>query len=56
MNIFLFKKKAMLRLKKMYFRLSRNFQTCFYLADHVLYYPQMSVSSFYTFFVLLSVS
>ena len=33
--------------------LSHDFQTWFYNADHLLYYPQMPVFSFHTFFVLL---
>ena len=36
-----------------YFYLSHNFQAWFYNADHLLYYPQMSVFPFHTFFVLL---
>ena len=47
-NIF-FKKKAMFFLNKKVFCLSHEFQTCFYNADHFLYYPQMSVFFFQTF-------
>ena len=37
--------------------LSHNSQTSFHNADHLLYYPQMSVFSFHTFFYpLISVS
>ena len=43
---FCLKKKAM-------FCLSHDFQTRFNNADHLLYYPQMSVFSFHPFFVLL---
>ena len=37
----------------LYFCLSLNFQTWFHKADHLLYYPHMSVFSFHTFFVLI---
>ena len=39
--------------KKSYFCLSHDFQTWFFKADHLLYYLQMPVFSFHTFFVLL---
>ena len=53
-TIFVQERKAMFCLiKKSYFCLSQNFQTQFDNADHLLYYPQMSVFSFPNFFVLL---
>ena len=39
----------------MFFHISHNFQTWFHNADHLLYYPQMSLFSF-DFFSLISVS
>ena len=50
---FCLKKKSNVSLNKKVICLSHNFQTWFYNADHLLYYPQMSVFSFHTFFVLL---
>ena len=50
-NIFAQERKPMFGLK-IYFCLSHNFQNLFLNTDHLLYYPQMSVFSFQTFFVL----
>ena len=50
---FCLKKKSNVSLNKKVICLSHNFQTWFYNADHLLYYPQMSVFSFHTFFVPL---
>ena len=53
---FCLKKKSNVSLNKKVICLSHNFQTWFYNADHLLYYLQMSVFSFHTFFVLLEIS
>ena len=51
--IFVKKKKSDTLLNKKDVCLSHDFQTWFYKTDHLLYYPQMSVFSFHTAFVLL---
>ena len=51
--IFVQERKAMLWLLKSYFCLSHNFRTWFHNTDHLLYYPQLSVFSFHTIFILL---
>ena len=50
---FCLKTKSNVSLNKKVICLSDDFQTWFYNADNFLYYPQMSVFSFHTFFVLL---
>ena len=47
------KKSNVLLNKKVIFIFQHDFQTLFRNAEHLLYYPQMFVFSFHTFFVLL---
>ena len=54
--IFVWKRKAMCHLIKTLFCLSQDFQTWFHNADHLLYYPQMSILFSYFFCSLISVS
>ena len=55
---FCLKKKNKVSLnRKVIFLILNNFQTCFHNADHILYYPQMSVFFFHTFlFYIILVS
>ena len=46
-------KTAMFGIIKKLFLSFTQFQTWFHSADHLLYYPQLSVFSFHTIFVLL---